>query len=322
MKRLCIVLGIVGLAFGVAGCKQEGQSSGKSDKPRIALLMKARTNPFFDRMAEGAEARAKELGAVLEVLAIDEETDSEAQARHVEVVTSKGVDAILIAPADSKAIIAPLLQAQARGIAILNLDNRIDPAYAEEQGLKIAAFIGPDNAAGARKSTEALIEAIGGEGKLAMLEGIRGVDNAEARKRGFLAAVEASEGKVEVVASDSAEWMTEPAQRKMENILNNNPNLDGVFCANDMMALGAIAAIAQADKTDDIVVAAYDNLEAAREAIHEGRLHATVEQHPDKMGALGVQYALDVIGGKEIPSIIPVPTDLVTREDLDTPDGE
>src|SRR5687768_2529877 len=98
---------------------------------RVALLMKARTNPFFDKMASGAEEAARKLGVALEVLAIDKETDAEKQAAQVETVTSKGVHAILIAPADSKAIIAPLLQAQARGIKIINLDNRINAEEAK-----------------------------------------------------------------------------------------------------------------------------------------------------------------------------------------------
>jgi len=319
MKRLMLLFAVL-VMLSLTGCRnQDGATSSNagSDTPHLALLMKARTNPFFDHMASGAEAKAKQLGVKLDVLAIDEETDAERQAGQVEIVTAKGVDAILIAPADSKAIIAPLLQAQAQGIKIINLDNRIDPQYAEEQGLEVLTFVGPDNEEGARKSTEALIEAIGGQGEVAMLEGIRGVDNAEARKRGFLEAVEAAGNDIEVVAMDSAEWATEPAQRKMEGILNAHPDLDGVFCANDMMAIGAIRAIDSAGKGDQIVVTAYDNLKAAREAIRNGKLHATVEQYPDKMGALGVQYAVDALRGDVVPSDIPVPTDLITREDVE-----
>ena len=300
----------------LSGCKEGGQKSADADKAgsgmRVALLMKARTNPFFEKMAEGAEQAAEENGVQLEVMAIDKETDTAGQAAQVETAISKGVKVILIAPADSKAIIAPLLQAQRQGIRIVNLDNRIDAESAEAVGLKVDTFIGPDNADGARKSTEALIKAIGGAGKVAMLEGIRGVDNAENRKLGFLRALAATDGKVTVAAMDTADWATEPAQAKMESILNTHPDLSGVFCANDMMALGAIQAIASAGKTDQVVVTGYDNLAAAQEAIIEGRLHATVDQHPDNMGRLGVGAAVSLIQGKPIPSEINVPTDLVT----------
>ena len=306
---------MIGLATFGAGCDEKG-GSGSSKPPRIALIMKAQTNPFFDLMAEGAEQKAKEMSVVVKPFYTDKETDAEQQAALVENATSQGFDAILIAPADSKAIIAPLLQAQARGIKIINLDNRIDPAYAEQQGLKILAFVGPDNEEGARKSAAAMIQAIGGKGEVAMLEGIRGVDNAEQRKRGFQQAVEAAEGKVTIAVMDTAQWMTEPAQRKMESILVSHADVAGVFCANDMMALGVISAIESAGKTGRIVVAGYDNLQAAQDAIKAGKMLATIDQHPEKMGAMGVQFAVDALRGETIPDDIPVPTDLVTAETL------
>lgn len=322
MTRKIFTVTILGAstALVLAGCRQEGQPS-STTRPagsalRVTLLMKARTNPFFEKMAAGAEKAAREYGVQLDVMAVDKETDTAGQAAHVETAIGKGSKVILVAPADSKAIIAPLLNAQARGIKIINLDNRIDAAAARDAGLTIETFIGPDNAEGARKSTEALIAKIGGEGQLAMLEGIRGVDNAEARKRGFEQAVKATDGKVTVAAMDTAEWATEPALKKMESILNTNPDLKGVFCANDMMALGAIQAIASAGRTGKVFVAGYDSLSAAREAIRAGTLHATIEQHPDKMGYLGVEAALAVAKGLSLPPETPVPTDLVTAENV------
>jgi ribose transport system substrate-binding protein len=307
---------VAGLAWVVTGCKDEGSGGASAGKPRIALVMKARTNPFFARMEAGARAAAEKLGAELTVLAIDKETDAEKQAAHVETAISQGVQAILIAPADSRAIITPLLQAQREGIVIVNLDNRIDPQEAANAGLKIATFVGPDNEEGARKSTAALIEKIGGEGEVALLEGIRGVDNAEARKRGFFKAVETTQGKVKVVAQDTADWASEPAQGKMEGFLVSHPMLDGVFCANDMMALGAIAAIKSAGKAGQIVVTAYDNIAAAQDAMRAGDLYATIEQHPHMMGERGVEYALKALKGESVPAQVPVPTDLITRADL------
>ena len=307
------------LAVFVVGCgKQAGDDAGKkSSKTRIALVMKARTNPFFAEMERGAKEAAAKLGVDLQAYAIDDETDAEQQASLVETAIAKGSQAILIAPANSKAIVHPLLQAQAKGIVIINLDNRIDKATADQAGLKIGAFIGPDNVEGAYKSATAMIQAMGGEGGVVMLEGIRGVDNAEARKKGFVKAVEAAGGKVEILAMDTADWASEPALKKMEGMLNTHKDIKGVFCANDMMALGAIRAIDSAGRTGQIVVAAYDNLTAAQGLIRAGKLYATVEQHPARMGALGVEYAVKAIAGEEIPAEIPVETDLVIADNLD-----
>lgn len=300
------------------GCGRSDQAGGKdaAKKTRIALIMKARTNPFFHTMEVGAKRAAKKLGVDLLVMSVDRETDFSKQGGLVENAISQGVEAILIAPADSKAIVSSLLDAQQRGIRIINLDNRIDAAAAKSAGLKVEAFIGPDNVDGAYKAAKHLIKLIGGAGKVAMLEGIRGVDNAEQRKTGFGKAVAETKGKVKCVASESADWMTEPAQRKMEGILPRHPDITGVFCANDSMALGVIQAIATSGKTGKIFVVAYDNLEAAQDAIREGRMHGTIEQHPDVMGEKGVQIALDILAGKKVAKEIPIPTDLVTAETL------
>lgn len=315
------------LAAVVCGCDSQssttqpaagGGGAGTGGGARLALLMKSRQNPFFDRMGDGAEKAAKASGASLTILAIDKETEAEKQAAQLETVIGQGVQAVIVTPADSKAIVATLLQAQKRGVHIVNIDNRIDPDAAKAAGLKIATFIGPDNVEGARKSTNAMIAAIGGEGEVAMLEGVRGANNAEARKKGFQQALEATGGKVKLVAMDTGEWMTEPAQKKMEAMLNQHPGLKGVFCANDMMALGAIQAIASAGKTGKVVVTAYDNLEPAKQAIRAGSLHATVEQHPDRMGEMGVEYALKLIRGESIAAEVPVETDLVTAKELAT----
>lgn len=308
----------------MAGCDQQGSPGGATTRPagrpRIALSMKSRQNPFFAQMEAGAKAAAERLNVDLESLATDKETDTEKQTSQVETVISKGVDVILMTPVDSKAIIAPLLQAQQRGIKIINIDNRIDVAEAQKAGLKIEAFIGPDNVEGARKSAMAMIEKVGKEGgKIAMIEGVRGADNAEQRKKGFNQAVEQAKAdgySIEVAAMDTGEWMTEPAQRKMEGMLTQHPDLKGVFCANDMMALGAIQAVKSAGKAGQIVITAYDNLEAARDAIRAGTLYATVEQHPYKMGELGVEYAVKLIKGEDIPEVVPVETDLITAAEV------
>jgi ribose transport system substrate-binding protein len=282
--------------------------------------MKSRQNPFFARMEEGAKRAAERLNVDLDALATDKETDTEKQTSQVETVISKRVEVILMTPVDSKAIIAPLLEAQRQGIKIINIDNRIDVAEAAKAGLNIATFIGPDNVEGACKSAKAMIDKVGKEGgKIALIEGVRGADNAEQRKKGFELAVKQAQAdgyKVEVAAMDTGEWMTEPAQRKMEGILNQHPDLKGVFCANDMMALGAIQAIKSAGKTGQIVVTAYDNLKAAQDAIKAGTLFATIEQHPDRMGELGVEYALKLLKGETLPPVVPVATDLITADKL------
>jgi len=321
IKGLCVL----GVAAIITSCGKPEQTTPEGpgrrptprpSKPHIALIMKAISNPFFKTMADGATSAAIRLNVTLSCRSVTRETDFEEQARLVEQMVAQGVGAIIVAPADSKAIVTPLLEAQRRRIPIINIDNRIDTATAQAAGLRVLTFIGPDNAAGAEKSTDHLIQAVGGKGRIAMLEGIRGVNNAEQRKVGFRRAVAKTNGAVSIATMDTAEWATDLAKTKMEGILARYPDLAGVFCANDNMAFGAIAAIESAGRTGKVLVAAYDNLAAAQENIRAGRMVCTIEQHPDLMGALGVENALKAIRGEPIAAEIAVPTDLITSETL------
>jgi len=284
-----------------------------SEPYRIALIMKTMSNPFFQTMGEGAEAEAEALGVELITTAAPKETSDEKQAGLVENAIASGVDAIVIAPADSKTLVPALLKANAAGIPVINVDNRPDRATVATAELAVVTFIGPDNAEGAEKACAHLFESMGGAGKVAMLEGIRGVDNAERRKLGFERALAANEG-MELVDSQSANWELEQGESVFANMLTANPEIKGLFCANDMMALGALRAIESSGKSGEILVAAYDNLDEVQPQIASGELLCTVEQHPDLMGAYGVRCAVALLEGNEIPVDIAVPTDLVTGE--------
>jgi len=271
----------------------------KSERP-IALIMKTLTNEFFQTMEKGGREAAKELGVELTVMSASRETAIEEQADLVASAVGQKVAAILIAPADSKALVRPLLKANKANIPIINLDNPLDPDEVKAQGLEYVAYIGTDNVKGAYMSTKELIRAMGGEGKIAMLEGIRAADNAQKRRQGYLNAIAETNGKVEELTSDTANWETEEAYNKFAAMLQNYPQIEGLFCANDSMALGAIRAIEAAGKTGEILVAAFDNLKAVQEEILNGTIHCTIDQHADWMAAEGVKMAVKLMKGEEI----------------------
>lgn len=279
----------------------------------MALIMKTLSNPFFIKMEEGAHKAADSLHIHLLVGTIPQEIDINQQIALVENMIVQGVKAILIAPVDSKAIVNVLVKAQEQGIVIVNLDNRIDAETAAASGLKITSYVGVDNEAGGRMSGAHLVQLLGARGKVAMLEGIRGVDNAEARKRGFLKSLQGS--AVQLVASQSANWAQDQGLDVFANMLQANPDIDGLFCANDMMALGAVQAISQAGKTGRIRVTAFDNIDAARVAIRQGALHGTIDQHPEWMGYYGVLLAKEALAGSVTREKL-APLELITAENL------
>jgi len=302
----------------MAGCNSDSQPGAPATKPRIALIYKATTNPFFQAMEQGARAKAREMNVDLEVAGIESETDADRQADLVRNMLTRKAQAIIIAPASSVGIVTPLLRVQQAGVPIINIDNRINPEEAARQGLRVATFIGPDNFEGARKVGAYACDivkkkiAAGKPGKVLILRGIDGVENAEARRAGFEAAVK--EAGLDVAGSQSANWQTEDAQKVTAAMLAATPDVGAILCANDKMALGAIAAVKARGKTREILIVGYDNIDLARKAMTQNEMAATVEQNPAMMGALGVECALKALNGATLPEVTPVPTQVITPE--------
>lgn len=278
---------------------------------RIALIVKTRNNPFFRPMIAEFEETVKELGGVPDVQAPPQEMDYEKQMALVQEEVSRGVKAICIAPADSKGIVPALVAARKKGVLIINLDNRVDREAAASLGLSLSGYVGADNLAGGRLAGEAMLAKVKANVNVAILEGIRGADNAEARRKGF---TEAVQGKLNIVAHESAEWDTEIAYQKTQNILAAHKGLAGIFCANDKMAVGAMKAIAESGQKGKITVVGYDNIPDVKAALASGELAATIEQHPDLMGRYGARMAVGVLNG-QVPAggDIVVPLETITR---------
>jgi ribose transport system substrate-binding protein len=292
----------------------------KANKPyKIVLIVKTRNNPFFQPMINEFEATAKALGVTADVQAPPEEMDKEQQFALVQTEVGKKVDAICIAPADSKGIVPALKAAQDAGVLVVNLDNRVDKATADSQGLTLGGYVGADNEAGGKLAGEAMLKALivldrarNDVIRVAILEGIRGADNAEARKRGFTAALH---GGAHIDASETAEWDTDKAYKKTQNILAAHGGITGIFCANDKMAIGAMKAIAEAGATGKIVVVGYDDIPDVKPALASGAMTATIEQHPDLMGRYGLKMAVGILNGSVAKGgDIEVPLETVTKK--------
>ena len=278
---------------------------------KIALVMKALSNPFFYKMEAGAKAYAREHDLPLEVFGTEMETDLEHQIGILNNLISRGYGAIVIAPADSSRLAPTLKKAVDRGITVINIDNPLDQEAQTRHGLAIP-FVGSDNAKGAALVGEYLRRRLQGQGRILVIEGIRGARNGELRKSGFLDAVTAG-GGIELVDSVSANWHTEDAFAAMSRLLEQHGPVDAVFCANDQMALGVLQALDLRGLIGKVLVAGYDNIEAVRNELHDGRMHATVEQHPELMGRYGVALAHQAIQGRSIPTYQETPLDLITH---------
>ena len=316
LLSLLLAVALVGCGNGDdAGDRQAtGNTAGAGDKPQIALIMKSLANEFFSTMAKGAEQHHADHGDAYDLIVngIKDERDLNQQVSLVEQMIARQVDAIVIAPADSKALIPVLRRAMNEGIVVVNIDNKLDEAVQQDAGVDIP-FVGPDNRAGASMVGNHLAQHLDAGAKVAILEGVQTSFNAQQRKKGFFDAM--AEAGAEVVDSQSAQWEMDIANRVSSAMISEHGDLAAILASNDSMALGALAAVKAAGKGDQVHIVGFDNISAVQEAIRDGEILATADQHAGQLAVFGIEYALAILDG-ERPEDKQTPVDLITAEDL------
>jgi ribose transport system substrate-binding protein len=307
MVRTAGLLVSMVMVLAAAGCNrpEEGASG-----PRVALVLKTLNNPFFLDMQTGAEEAAERLGIELIVQAAERELDVEKQVQIIENLIQTRVDVLVITPSGSREVIPAIGNANEAGIPVIIADTRVDEEALGD--FHIEAFIGSDNYEGGRVAGRFVVDELGGQARVAILEGIPGHETADARLSGFLDAVSGISG-IDIVASQPANWERDQGFNVFQNMLQAHPEIDTLFACSDLMALGAVEAIQAAGKSGEIRVIGFDALEEARSAISDGRMLASVAQFSSEMGRLSVENAVRVIRGEDIPDEIPVPIELITR---------
>jgi ribose transport system substrate-binding protein len=311
MKRYLffVLLGI--LFISLLSCQRGPEQIGSG--PRIALVLKTANNPFFIDMQKGAEEAAKKLGVNVVVQAAEREVDVEKQMQIIENLIQAKVAALCVTPSGSREIVPAIEKANRAGIPVVIVDTRVDPKTMSESKAKIATFIGSDNYEGGKLAGEFIAKKLNGKGKVAVLEGIPGHETGDSRLKGFRDAVKATPG-IEIVASQTANWERDQGFNVFQNILQSHPDIQAVFACSDLMALGAVEAIAAAKKTGQIIVVGFDAANEAREAVLKGTMDATVAQSPAEMGALAIENAYRVIKGEPVKAEFVVPIKLITKE--------
>jgi len=310
-----LILSVLALCVTVFLVLQVGCRQRKQEKPGIALVMKSLANEFFKTMEEGARSHHKEHADEydLVVVGIKDEEDVARQIDTVELMIAQGVDAIVIAPADSKAVVPVCKRAMDAGIIVVNIDNKFDKDVLADIGVKIP-FVGPDNRNGARLAAECLAKKLKTGDKVAIIEGVPNAFNGIQRKLGFEDAMKAA--GMNIVSSQSGYWETAKAEPIVSALVTEHTDLKAVLCANDSMAIGAVAAIKSAGKSSEILVVGFDNILAVQRLLKEGKILCTVDQHADKLALYGIEYALDMLKRKGTPSDRETPVDLIAAETL------
>ncbi|MCR4468011.1 MULTISPECIES: sugar ABC transporter substrate-binding protein [unclassified Burkholderia] len=285
-------------------------------KPKVALVMKSLANEFFLTMENGAKEYQKHNAGQFDLITngIKDETDTANQIRIVEQMIVSKVDAIVLAPADSKALVPVVKKAVDAGITVVNIDNRLDPDVLKSKNLNVP-FVGPDNRKGARKIGDYLAKRLKAGDQVGILEGVSTTTNAQQRTAGFEDAMKA--GGMKVVSVQSGEWEIDKGNAVASAMLNEYPNLRALLCGNDNMAIGAVSAVRAAGKQGKVFVVGYDNINAIRPMLKDGRVLATADQYAAKQAVFGIDTALKAIAEHrkqaDMSGVVETPVDLVTK---------
>jgi ribose transport system substrate-binding protein len=288
-----------------------------AQKPKVALVMKSLANEFFLTMETGAKDYQKHNASQFDLITngIKDETDTANQIRIVEQMIVSKVDALVIAPADSKALVPVIKKAVDAGIIVVNIDNRLDTDVLKSKDLNVP-FVGPDNEKGARLVGDYLAKSLKSGDNVAIIEGVSTTTNAQQRTAGFKAAMLA--GGMKVVSLQSGDWEIDKGNAVASQILNANPDVKALLCGNDNMAIGAVAAVRAAGKAGKVYVVGYDNINAIKPMLADGRVLATADQFAAKQAVFGIDTALKAIAAhkkqSELSEVVETPVVLVTKK--------
>ena len=299
------------LAVFASSCNRETPAA--DDRKTVALVLKTLNHPFFVDMRRGAQEAADRLGVNLQVQAAEREIDVDKQMQIVENLLQTGIDVLAITPSGSREIVSALVKANSAKVPVVIVDTRIDARAAADAGVRTETFIGSDNYEGGKLAGEHVVKVTGGRARVGILEGIPGHETGDSRLRGFRDAVATVPG-ITIVASQPANWERDQGFNVFQNMLQAHNDIDTVFAASDLMALGAIEAIAAAGKTGKIRVVGFDALDDAKKAIEAGTMEASVAQFPYEMGKVAVESAVKVLAGEKLPSDIMVKLEMVTKQ--------
>jgi len=266
-------------------------------KPTIGLVMKSLNAEFFQDMKKGAlEFAQKHSNLELKIVGTDNQTEIEKQIQLIDTLIKEKVNALVVIPIDSKALVPVVAKAVQKGIKVINIDIRLDEELLQKYGIELT-YVGPDNETAAKMAGDALACRVAKGAKIILIEGLQAAENAQQRKRGFLRSI--AEYELELVASEAADWETGKAEKVFESLFTKHSDIDGVMCCNDAMALGVLNVLEKHKKAGKIQVVGFDHDPSAQPFIKSGKLLATIDAFGSQMAMKGIEYALKVLGGLE-----------------------
>lgn len=319
MKKLSLFLFTISLIINLIGCASTGT---KPNKYKIAVIPKGTTHPYWKTVNAGAVKAANDYKAQgIDVELIWKgplrEDDREQQIQVVEGFISQGVNGIVLAPLDSKALIRPVEEAKRAGIPTVVMDSGLESD-------QITSFAATDNKKGGMLAANRLGELLGGKGKVIVLRYLEGSASTTDRETGFLEEIKAKFPNIELVSTDQYAGATrDSAKRASENLLQRFGNdVNGVFASNESASTGMLLALQDMGKAGKITFVGFDATPQFIEALKNNQMQGFVLQNPFAIGELAVKAMIDSLQGKTIEKRIDTGVMMVTPENINSAEAQ
>ncbi|MDA1260241.1 MAG: substrate-binding domain-containing protein [Planctomycetota bacterium] len=291
-----------------------GKADANGDALLIAVIPKGTTHEFWKSIHSGAVQGSRDAGVAIYWKGPSKDDDRDAQIRVVEDAISRGVDGIVIAPSDNRALVRPLEEAVKEGIPVVVIDSPID-----WEGK--VSYIGTDNYQGGVVGARALAALLDGKGKVLMMRYFEGSGSTMQREIGFLETVAKEFPGLDVISANQyGGSTTESCYATAENLLNAYPQIDGIFVACEPTTFGMLRALQDSGRAGTIKVVGFDATDKLLEGLRTGQLHGLVLQNPFKMGQMGVQAMADHLAGHPQPKLVDTGTVVATKDNLESPE--
>ena len=313
LKTLIFLFPVFVLLFGCGPNDKDTSGAEKEFRPEIAVIPKGTTHEFWKSIHAGARQAASEFGITILWKGPQKEDDRAQQITVVEDFISRGVDGIVLAPLDDRALMRPVRDAVRENIPVVIIDSAL-------QGEDYISFVATDNYKGGVLAGKKMGELIQGKGNILMIRYQAGSASTTKREAGFLDTMKQEFPEVNFLEQDQyAGSTTETAYQLAENLLNRFPDVDGIFCPNESSTFGTLRALQEAGKAGKIIFLGFDSSPKLVSGLQEGHIHGLVLQDPVKMGYLGVRQMVLHLRGQAITNRIDTGVYMVTKENMDDP---
>lgn len=309
MKKRAAILAMLVLAVMSASNIWAADSK---KKIKITLITMDSIDEHWLKVKAGAQAKANELGNIqLTFNAPPGKVDAAVQLQMVEDAITKRADVIMLAPLNKDALTPGVEKAKKAGIKVIIIDSSVStPNY--------DAFFSTDNGAAARLAADNMAKAIGGKGKIAIVNAQAGSGTTMLRENEFKAQIASKYPNITIVGTQYSDGDKTKALNQATDFMTANPDLAGIYATNEGSTVGVGNAVEQAKKTGIVKVVGFDWSADTKSLIQKDVLQATMVQNPYQMGYLGLQAAVDVLAGKTVQKNVDTGVTVVTKANMAT----